>query len=670
MGARMKKFRWVAIVVGMILVAAVVFCTKGIRLERDEGSSQDGQLVAVQTEPPVETETAQTEEPQDGTADDLAEQVAEDPNLTTIYVYDEATESFGLQDMGWFADIMAKRFGVRLYMLKHVAATRLGDDVYRKMDIAIWDSESSSYYVQAKAEGRLEDVHVSHMKNGKVISIGARSMNKKLCRKIVKYMNSSEAQMEATYGPEKICWSYRKGKAYLTETGARCIVDAGCKLDAGISGRRSFSEGHCPMSYRLGDMSDIDPKTGESYDILEKTRRVEAKAKKSDRNAGKATAAPDYTETARNDKKIGKDVSQISVTYNMRGYRALGTQTLDASRLKQVTEWFDELKLTKRKKPSEKDPDYASWQDTKDNFIHYQLKGGRYKDVIYYPQTEIVQIDKKWYNNSVSVERTPADTFAKGAGSDGTSFYIYGKKYDLRAQDANVKAILYGEDAGADVVVICRLKKGGDAAFIYDRVYRKFIAERKGTHFALSSREDGNTLEDGVYVDPKGAVRDYTGALYGKKIELKKGEKICSLYQPDGKTEWWAMIADIRANDVRNIEIEKIAAPKKDKISKANHKAVAKKADKVTKANQKADAKKADKATKANQKSDAKNTDKSTKANQKANAKKADKATKANQKANAKKADKTTKVNQKANTQNAAKTLEGSKDNAKKVVTE
>ncbi len=47
-----------------------------------------------------------------------------------------------------------------------------------------------------------------------------------------------------------------------------------------------------------------------------------------------------------------------------------------------------------------------------------------------------------------------------------------------------------------------------------------------------------------------------------KKIELKKGEKICSLYQPDGKTEWWTMIADIRANDVRNIEIEKVSAQK------------------------------------------------------------------------------------------------------------
>lgn len=34
------------------------------------------------------------------------------------------------------------------------------------------------------------------------------------------------------------------------------------------------------MSYRLGEMSDIDPKTGESYDVLEKTRRVETKAKK------------------------------------------------------------------------------------------------------------------------------------------------------------------------------------------------------------------------------------------------------------------------------------------------------------------------------------------------------------------------------------------------------
>lgn len=368
--------------------------------------------------------------------------------------------------------------------------------------------------------------------------------------------------MEATYGPKKICWYYRKGKAYLTETGARCIVDAGCKLDAGLSGRRSFSEGHCPMSYRLGEMSDIDPKTGESYDVLEKTRRVETKAKKGDRNAGKATAAPNLAGTARNDKKIGKDVSQILVTYNMRGYRALGTRTLDASQLKQVTEWFDELKLTKRKKPAEGDSDYTSWQDTKDNFIHYRLKGGKYKNVIYYPQTEVVQIDKKWYNNSVSVERTPADTFAKGVGSDGTSFYIYGKKYDLREQDANVKAILYCEDVGADVAVICRLKKGGDAAFIYDRVYRKFIAERKGTHFALSSREDGNIPEDGVYVDPKGAVRDYTGALYGKKIELKKGEKICSLYQPDGKTEWWTMIADIRANDVRNIEIEKVSAQK------------------------------------------------------------------------------------------------------------
>ena len=344
----MKKFRWVAIVVGMILVAAIVFCTKGIRLERDEGSSQGGEQVAVQTELPAETETTPTEVPQDETVDDLAEQVPEDPNLTTLYVYDEAAESFGLQDMGWFADIMAKRFGVRLYMLKHVAATRLGDDVYRKMDIAIWDTESSSYYVQAKAEGRLENIQVSHMKNGKVISIGVRSVNKKLCRKIVKYMNSSEAQMEATYGPKKICWYYRKGKAYLTETGARCIVDAGCKLDAGLSGRRSFSEGHCPMSYRLGEMSDIDPKTGESYDVLEKTRRVETKAIKVDRNAGMATAAPNLAGTARNDKKIGKDVSQILVTYNMRGYRALGTRTLDASQLKQVTEWFDELKLPKR----------------------------------------------------------------------------------------------------------------------------------------------------------------------------------------------------------------------------------------------------------------------------------------------------------------------------------
>ena len=81
MGARMKKFRWVAIVVGMILVAAIVFCTKGIRLERDEGSSQGGEQVAVQTELPAETETTPTEVPQDETVGDLAEQVPEDPNL-------------------------------------------------------------------------------------------------------------------------------------------------------------------------------------------------------------------------------------------------------------------------------------------------------------------------------------------------------------------------------------------------------------------------------------------------------------------------------------------------------------------------------------------------------------------------------------------------------------
>ena len=78
----MKKFRWVAIVVGMILVAAIVFCTKGIRLERDEGSSQGGEQVAVQTELPAETETTPTEVSQDETVDDLAEQVPEDPNLT------------------------------------------------------------------------------------------------------------------------------------------------------------------------------------------------------------------------------------------------------------------------------------------------------------------------------------------------------------------------------------------------------------------------------------------------------------------------------------------------------------------------------------------------------------------------------------------------------------
>ena len=85
MGARMKKFRWVAIV---------------------------GEQVALQTELPAETETTPTEVPQDETVDDLAEQVPEDPNLTTLYVYDEAAESCGLQAMGWVADIMANRLGV------------------------------------------------------------------------------------------------------------------------------------------------------------------------------------------------------------------------------------------------------------------------------------------------------------------------------------------------------------------------------------------------------------------------------------------------------------------------------------------------------------------------------------------------------------------------------
>lgn len=107
--------------------------------------------------------------------------------------------------------------------------------------------------------------------NRSVIAVNADSAHGDLCRQIVEYLSSPQGMMEATYGPEGLCWYYdEEGKAHLTETGQSCynngsVIRTDDKKYAMYDGLE-FAQGGSWLLFQPYMLGDINADTGEKYD--------------------------------------------------------------------------------------------------------------------------------------------------------------------------------------------------------------------------------------------------------------------------------------------------------------------------------------------------------------------------------------------------------------------
>lgn len=451
---------------------------------------------------------------------------------------------------GWYGDILRKRFGVKLYIMAYDYAKNI-DEQLKSADIVIWKYSTNPDYLVARHQGLIEDIRISNETYAQsVMAISKTTQQKQLCQKLAAYFDSPKARMEACYGPEELCWYYKNHKAYLTDVGVKCQKDLTYKLDTGISTPETYQSGHRMISYMPYDPEAIDPNTGEAYGVLYDTYRTE-KSKKKD-------MYPDFMETS--DKKSAgsgqilnftKGLVSIRATYHMDGYEAFGTRTLDEWQLKQVSEWLDETYYRRRKKP---DPDKSEdelWSKkwVRTNYVTYELTyiGGKHAQMRYYPGMGIFCRNKdKWYDglgNAVGRTSFPADQFQRGSGKDKTKFYIYGKTYDMRKQDAGVEAVISCKIMNTCVAVYCRMKEGEETCFIYDCKERRFVRKLQGVIW-----------EDFMYISENGVIRNYAGEKI-RRVSLREGEKISAFYEDwDHKNQWTVQFTDVETGDTRDVK--------------------------------------------------------------------------------------------------------------------
>lgn len=94
----------------------------------------------------------------------------------------------------------------------------------------------------------------------------------KLAQKVAAYLASPLGYMENLHGPEGLCWYYDKdGKPHLTALGKKTAEDATVELQSKDSKYAMYNgimflDG-CPANYTPYYASDINPDSGETFDI-------------------------------------------------------------------------------------------------------------------------------------------------------------------------------------------------------------------------------------------------------------------------------------------------------------------------------------------------------------------------------------------------------------------
>lgn len=236
----------------------------------------------------------------------------------------------------------------------------------------------------------------------------------------------------------------------------------------------------------------------------------------------------------------------------MDGYEAFGTRTLDEWQLKQVSEWLEETYYQRRKEPDPDHPEDEAWSQKafRTNYVTYELTyiWGNRAQMRYYPGMGIFRWNENtWYDglgNAVGRTAFPADQFQSGSGKDKTKFYIYGKTYDMRKQDAGVEAVISCKIMNAYVAVYCRMKEGEEICFIYDCKERRFVRKLQGVIW-----------EDSMYISENGVIRNYAGEKISR-VSLREGEKISAFYEaPDHKKQWMVQLTDVETGDIRAVKV-------------------------------------------------------------------------------------------------------------------
>lgn len=104
------------------------------------------------------------------------------------------------------------------------------------------------------------------------LGVNRSSKHLKLAQKVAAYLASPLGYMENLHGPEGLCWYYDKdGKPHLTDLGKKTAEDATVELQSKDSKYAMYNgimflDG-CPANYTPYYASDINPDSGETFDI-------------------------------------------------------------------------------------------------------------------------------------------------------------------------------------------------------------------------------------------------------------------------------------------------------------------------------------------------------------------------------------------------------------------
>lgn len=429
--------------------------------------------------------------------------------VVTLRLTGDGIDWIGKQN-GWFADLLLERFGCKL----DIRPAMEYSDPLKEADIILWGGIAEPDYVKKSSDL----TNVKKKRGGRFcLAVNAHSKHKDLANRFVDYLDSPKGMMEMLYGPEKSCWYYKDGKAYLTNNGYSYMENTSLMYPAKKAKQESFAMGYPRFMFLPYTSSMLDPNTGEAYDILQvNKRRLETEKE---------------TEQPKNNLKICSNVKKMQVKYVGVNMDEMGTKDLDSAQIATVKKYFDRMSLKKKTYKKGKSP-----KDIQKESIVYTMQGGKYKEVVYYPFNQFaVSLDGTWYSVTTDQDNPepindPADAFLIGTQKTGTHFYIYGNDYDISKQDANVEYIEEGISAGRYVVVKCHLKKGKcNEYFIYDRIKRAFIYKFTGNYFTWYQ----NDIMHGYYVD-QNTIYSYDGTVF-QKTDCKEDERIVYLEQKSKK---------------------------------------------------------------------------------------------------------------------------------------
>ena len=209
--------------------------------------------------------------------------------VVTLRLTGDGIDWIGKQN-GWFADLLLERFGCKL----DIRPTMEYSDPLKEADIILWDGIAEPDYVKKSSDL----TNVKKKRGGRFcLAVNAHSKHKDLANRFVDYLDSPKGMMEMLYGPEKSCWYYKDGKAYLTNNGYSYMENTLLMYPAKKAKQDSFAMGYPRFMFLPYASSMLDPNTGEAYNILQvNKRRLETEKE---------------TEQPKNDLKICSNVKKM-----------------------------------------------------------------------------------------------------------------------------------------------------------------------------------------------------------------------------------------------------------------------------------------------------------------------------------------------------------------------